>query len=111
MKEGRKMQKPLWGPRVANSLFGQLLAGVLMLSPVLAQTVSAPLGQRTEVQSLSLQEAIQFAIENNLNTRLSNERKNESLGARLQALAALMPNVSASASQSSNTINLAAQGL
>lgn len=64
-----------------------------------------------EVQSLSLRQAIQFAIENNLNTRLAAERRNESLGNKLQALAALLPNVSAAVSQANNTANLAAQGL
>jgi len=68
-------------------------------------------GQGSNVTALSLQQAIQFAIDNNLNTKLASERRNEALGVKLQALASLLPNVSASASQASNTVNLAAQGL
>lgn len=64
-----------------------------------------------EVTSLSLQQAIQLAIENNLNSKLAGERRNEALGTKLQALAALLPNVSASASEANTTVNLAAQGL
>jgi outer membrane protein len=77
------------------------------------QTHSAlgPSSSRTQITALSLQEAIQLSIANNLNTRLAGERRNEALGAKIQALAALLPNVSASASQASNTVNLAAQGL
>src|SRR5262245_62020343 len=77
------------------------------------QTQSAlrPSSSMAQITALSLQEAIQLSITNNLNTRLAGERRNEALGVKLQALAALLPNVSASASQASNTVNLAAQGL
>src|SRR5215510_10732750 len=77
------------------------------------QTQSAPGPSRAtpQVIALSLQEAIQLSIANNLDTRVAGERRNEALGAKIQALAALLPNVSASASQASNTVNLAAQGL
>src|SRR5262245_40922655 len=77
------------------------------------QTKSAlrPSSSRTQITALSLQEAIQLSIANNLDTRLASERRNEAIGAKIQALAALLPNVSASASQASNTVNLAAQGL
>ena len=77
------------------------------------QTQSAlrPSSPGTQITALSLQEAIQLSIANNLNTRLAGEQRNEALGAKIQALAALLPNVSASASQASNTVNLAAQGL
>src|SRR5262245_38229896 len=77
------------------------------------QTQSAlrPSSARTQITALGLQEAIQLSIANNLNTRLTSERRNEALGAKIQALAALLPNVSASASQASNTVNLASQGL
>ena len=62
---------------------------------------------RTQITALSLQEAIQLSIANNLNTRIASEQRNEALGSKIQALAALLPNVSASASQASNTVNLA----
>jgi outer membrane protein TolC len=64
-----------------------------------------------DATTLSLEQAIQLAIENNLNTKLADERRSEALGRKLQALAALMPDVSAKASQSNNTVNIAAQGL
>src|ERR1051326_8686714 len=74
-----------------------------------AQAVKSQQNSANEVTALSLQEAIQFAIANNLNTKLAGERRNESLGVRLQALAALLPNVSAWVSQANNTRNLAAE--
>jgi outer membrane protein len=76
-----------------------------------AQAAAIPASSTTQVTALSLQETIQLSIANNLETRLAGERRNETLGAKMQALAALLPNVSASASQASNTVNLAAQGL
>ncbi|MBS1788144.1 MAG: TolC family protein [Acidobacteria bacterium] len=68
-------------------------------------------GQTSDATALSLQQAIQFAIDNNLNTKLARERRNESLGQKMQALAFLLPNVAGTVSQSNNTVNLAAQGL
>jgi outer membrane protein len=65
----------------------------------------------TPAMALSLAQAIQLAIENNLNTKLASERRNEAMGEKLQALAALMPNVSAHAGRYNNTTNIAAQGL
>ena len=76
-----------------------------------AQRVKSQAASATEVTSLSLQEAIQYAIANNLNTNLASERRKESLGVKMQALAALLPNVTAGVSESNNTVNLAAQGL
>src|SRR5215510_6464194 len=75
------------------------------------QSAPRPSNSMTQITALSLQEAIQLSLANNLNTRLAGERRNEALGAKMQALAALLPNVSASASQATNTVNLAAQGL
>src|SRR5262249_28082748 len=64
-----------------------------------AQTVKSQANSATEVTALSLQEAIQYTIANNLNTNLASERRNESLGVKMQALAALLPNVSAGVSE------------
>jgi outer membrane protein TolC len=75
------------------------------------QSAQRPSSSTAGVIALSLQEAIQLSIANNLDTRLAGERRNEAAGAKIQALAALMPNVTASASQASNTVNLASQGL
>lgn len=76
-----------------------------------AQSALRPSSSTAQITALSLQEAIQLSIANNLDTRLAGERRNEALGAKIRALAALMPNVTASASQASDTVNLAAQGL
>ncbi|MBO0862114.1 MAG: TolC family protein [Chloracidobacterium sp.] len=75
------------------------------------QSASRTANSTAGVMALSLQEAIQLSIANNLDTRLASERRNEATGAKIQALAALMPNVTGSASQASNTVNLASQGL
>jgi hypothetical protein len=60
--------------------------------------------------TLSFEQAIQLAIENNLATLLARERRNEARGVKQQSLAALLPNVSGVAYQASLTENLAALG-
>jgi len=60
---------------------------------------------------LSLEKAIQIAIENNLNTALARERKNEAHGLKRESLSPLLPNLSSGIFQSNNTANLFAQGL
>jgi outer membrane protein TolC len=60
--------------------------------------------------TLSLAQAIQFALENNLSTKVAAERRNETSGLRQQALAPLLPNVAGAVSQASRTANLAALG-
>src|SRR5215475_38537 len=123
-----KMRKQKIGRRAAELLISMLVAVLMVFQgwSARAQTAessatSSPInqtqlalrtsGSTAQITSLSLQEAIQLSIDNNLDTRLAGERRNEALGAKMQALAALLPNVSASASQASNTVNLAAQGL
>jgi outer membrane protein len=59
---------------------------------------------------LSFEQAVQLAIENNLETLLARERRNEARGVKQQSRAALMPNVSGVAYQASLTENLAALG-
>jgi outer membrane protein len=61
--------------------------------------------------ALSFQQAIQLAIENNLATLLSRERRNEARGFKQQSLAPLLPNVSGAAYQANLTENLVALGL
>lgn len=61
--------------------------------------------------SLSFDQAVQLAVENNLTTLLGRERRNEARGVELQSLSGLLPNLAGVASQSNLTINLAAQGL
>jgi outer membrane protein TolC len=59
---------------------------------------------------LSFERAIQLAIKNNLATLLSHERRSEARGLKQQALSPLLPNVAATAYQSSSTLNLVAIG-
>jgi outer membrane protein len=62
------------------------------------------------VSTLSLDQAIKLAIENNLATLLARERRNEARGFEKEARAGLLPNISAAAYQASITENLAALG-
>ncbi|HKP72795.1 MAG TPA: TolC family protein [Pyrinomonadaceae bacterium] len=59
---------------------------------------------------LSLEQAIQLAIENNLTTLLAHERRREAEGFRRESRAGLLPNVAGSSYQANVTQNLAALG-
>jgi outer membrane protein len=65
----------------------------------------------TAAIELSLEKAIQIAIENNLTTSLARERRREARGMKRESFAPLLPNLSSAVSQSNNTINLSAEGL
>ena len=71
--------------------------------PGAAKTVPA-------VSSLSVQEAISLAIENNLSTLLAQQREREARGFEKQSRAGLLPNISGTAYQANLTENLAALG-
>ena len=58
--------------------------------------------------TLSFEQAIQLAIENNLSTLLARERRNEARGEKQQSLSALLPQVSGAAYQANTTENLVA---
>lgn len=60
--------------------------------------------------SLSFEQAIQLAIENNLATLLAHERRNEARGVKQQSLSPLLPNISGVAYQANLTENLVALG-
>lgn len=60
--------------------------------------------------TLSLAQAMQLAMQNNLATLLAEERRNEARGLARQALAALLPNLSGATYQADITQNLAALG-
>src|SRR2546423_10654 len=64
----------------------------------------------TGPSALSLDQAIQLAIQNNLATLLARERRREAEGVRQELLAGLLPNISAAAYQANITQNLAALG-
>ncbi len=61
--------------------------------------------------TLSLADAIDLALQNNLATLLARERKREARGFEKESLAGLLPNVSAATYQANLTLNLAALGL
>jgi outer membrane protein len=94
-----QIQRPLGSPvRGASAL------GAAQSIPGAARTTtSAP-------ASLSLEQAIGLAIENNLSTLLAKERRREAEGLRQESRAGLLPNVSATAFQANITENLAALG-
>jgi outer membrane protein len=85
------------------SLSRSLLA-LLFAAEAYAQTAVAPTG-------LTLAQAIDQALKNNLQAKLAGERTVESRAQRGIGLSALLPNVSGAASQMNLTTNLAAQGL
>ena len=60
--------------------------------------------------TLSFEQAIQLALENNLSTLLAKERRNEARGEKQQSLSALLPKVSGAAYQANTTDNLVALG-
>jgi len=60
--------------------------------------------------TLSLADAIDLAIQNNLSTLLAQERKREARGFEKESLAGLLPNISGVAYQANLTVNLAALG-
>ena len=60
--------------------------------------------------TLSFQDAIRLAIDNNLATLQAHERRNEARGEKQESLAPLLPNISGVAYQASLTENLVALG-
>jgi outer membrane protein TolC len=82
----------------------RLFPALLVAAEAYAQTAVAPPG-------LTLAQAIDQALRNNLQTNLARERTNESRAQRGIGLSALLPNVSGAAYQMNLTENLAAQGL
>ena len=62
------------------------------------------------VATLSLDQAMKLATENNLATLLARERRNEARGFEKEARAGLLPNISGAAYQATVTENLAALG-
>jgi outer membrane protein TolC len=60
--------------------------------------------------TLSLEQAIQLAIQNNLTTLLAHERRQEAEGLKQESRAGLLPNISGTAYQANITQNLAALG-
>lgn len=75
-----------------------------------AQQVSGAARITTGPTTLSLDEAIQLAIQNNLTTLLARERRREAEGFKQESMAGLLPNINGTAYQANVTQNLAALG-
>ncbi len=75
-----------------------------------AQQVPGAAKTSPAVSSLSLEQAIALALDNNLATLLAKERENEARGFQKEARSGLLPNVFGTAYQASVTENLAALG-
>jgi outer membrane protein len=78
--------------------------------PQVIQSGSASAGGPAAPVALSLQQAVQLALNNNLQVLLARERREEARGLGEQSRAALLPNLSGSIIQQDLTVNLAAQG-
>jgi outer membrane protein len=89
-------QRIVTSPTTASPVSGQQLPGAARVSPAPAQ--------------LSLADAIDLAINNNLATLVAAEEKRAATGVAQQARSPLLPNVLGTASQASLTENLAALG-
>jgi outer membrane protein TolC len=81
---------------------------IFSLVPLLAAAAQA---QTAAPPQLTLAQALDQALKNNVQTRLAQERTTESRAQRGVALSPLLPNVSGAAYQASLTANLAAEGL
>ena len=79
-----------------SSLIRQPLPGAARVSPAPAQ--------------LSLSDAIQLALQNNLATLSAQEQRREATGFVQQARSALLPNISGASYQANLTVNIAALG-
>lgn len=88
------------------------LAQLVSVATVLSWTPGLAAGPPTSTPELrlSLHEAIQAAIDNNVNVRLLKERIVAAQSAASTSLGALLPNVSGFMSGSNQTVNLAAFG-
>ena len=100
----RKHRLVIW--RVVSLVLAAIICGTA------TELVSAEESERNPPElQLSLREAIQAAIDNNVNVRLLRERIAAAQSAANTSLGALLPHVSGHASWRNQTINLAAFGL
>lgn len=88
---------------IVSPLFSPMLFQVTAQFPGAARISRAP-------AALNLEQAIQMAIENNLETLRAREQQREAEGMKQESLAGLLPNISGAAYQASLTQNLAALG-
>lgn len=96
------------GPR---SLLVTVVSILLSATSLAAQEIpGAAKISRGQPTTLSYEQAVRLAIENNLATLRAHERRNEARGQQEQARAPLLPNVSGVAYQANLTMNLVALG-
>jgi outer membrane protein TolC len=96
-----------WLPAHFMILTVVLMCSLLVSTPALRAQVSEP----NEAVSLSLAEAVDLALKNNLQSIVASEGIAQAKGEKGIGLSALLPNLSATAYQASLTGNLAAMGL
>jgi outer membrane protein TolC len=90
------------GPPSSGSAAATAISGAQQI-PGAARVTPGP-------TALSLDEAIQLAIQNNLATLLARERRREAEGLKQESLSGLLPNINGTAYQANLTQNLAALG-
>ena len=96
------------GPRSLLIVIAIILASAACLS---AQEIPGAAKIATgQPATLSYEQAVRLAIDNNLATLRAHERRNEARGQQEQARAPLLPNVSGVAYQADLTVNLVALG-
>lgn len=110
-----RVSSPRQNWRTAGGLLAVLILTMVVYGRAAAQA-SAPLGGQQpaipdpQAKRLSLQQAVQLALENNVNALLARERVGEARGRAAEARAGLLPDLSGSVAQRNETVNLAAMG-
>jgi outer membrane protein len=95
---------PLWAYSV---VFLAVLSGIVLLT----RAASALPPQVEQSLNLTLQQALDLALKNNLRTRLARENIVQAGGEKGLSMSELLPNLSGAAYQSNVTSNLAAMGM
>jgi outer membrane protein len=108
---GAQMQSSkYWRAKCAISI----TAAIVLFTQALIVVVPAAYGQEAvpkEEVSLSLTDAVDLALKNNLQSVIAKEQIAQAKGEKGISLSALLPNISGSAYQMSQTLNLASIGL
>jgi outer membrane protein TolC len=91
------------GPPSSRSGASSAISGAQQIPGAAQVTTGGP-------TALSLEQAIQLAVQNNLATLLAHERRREAEGFKQESMAGLLPNINGTAYQASITQNLAALG-
>ena len=98
-------------PFLSVKIFGLVLATLITAIGTSGQELpGAARVAPSQPETLSFEQAIRLAIENNLATLSAHERRHEAQGEKQQSLAPLLPNVSGISYQANLTQNLVALG-